>query len=191
MSGKRLTRDQRRTQLLEAAAVIVRAEGADALTLARVAEQAGVTKPVAYEHFETRTGLLKALYRHFDAHRIDATLADLEQRADSLEAAVPLLAAAYVDCAFESGPEFASIAAALAATGTPDAFAHELRVSYTDLFSSALAPYSVIPAKDGKGIMLGLIGAADALAQEAVSGRISRKAAVAALIQIMLRVLHR
>ncbi|ABI76183.1 transcriptional regulator, TetR family [Hyphomonas neptunium ATCC 15444] len=191
MSGRRLPRDQRRTQLLEAAAGIVRAEGADALTLARVAERAGVTKPVAYEHFETRTGLLKALYRHFDAHRIEITAADLEQHADSLEAAVPILAAAYVDCAFESGPEFASIAAALAATGTKDAFGHELRESYTDLFYSALTPYRTFSAKDGKGMMLGLIGAADALAQEAVAGRISRKAAVAALTRIMLSVLVR
>ena len=39
--------------------------------------------------------------------------------------------------------------------------------------------------------MLGLIGAADALAQEAISGRISRKAAIAALTRIMLSVLER
>jgi AcrR family transcriptional regulator len=191
MAGRRLPRDQRRTQLLEAAAGIVRDEGADALTLARVAERAGVSKPVAYEHFETRTGLLKALYRHFDAHRIDATLADLEQHADSLGAAVPVLAAAYVDCAFESGPEFTSITAALAATGTQHAFGHELRESYTELFCRALAPYKAFSAKDEKGVMLGLIGAADALAQEAISGRISRKAAIAALTRIMLSVLER
>ncbi|MBY9068158.1 TetR/AcrR family transcriptional regulator [Hyphomonas sp. WL0036] len=186
-----MSRDQRRTQLLVAAAGIVRDEGTDALTLARVAERAGVTKPIAYEHFETRTGLLRALYHHFDAHRIEATLADLEQRADSLQAAVSILAVAYVDCAFESGPEFASISAALAATGPQDVFGHELRESYTELFCSALAPYRAFSAKDGKGIMLGLIGAADALAQEAVAGHISRKAAITALTQIMLRVLER
>ncbi|MHC8285601.1 helix-turn-helix domain-containing protein [Pseudomonas sp. XS1P51] len=32
--------------------------GTDALTLATLAERAGVTKPVAYEHFRTRSGLL-------------------------------------------------------------------------------------------------------------------------------------
>ena len=61
-----MSKDQRRAQLLETAAVIVRAEGTDALTLARLAEQAGVTKPIAYEHFGTRAGLLIALYRYFD-----------------------------------------------------------------------------------------------------------------------------
>ncbi|KCZ61457.1 hypothetical protein HY36_16485 [Hyphomonas atlantica] len=176
--------------MLDAAAGIVRDEGADALTLARVAERAGVSKPIAYEHFESRTGLLKALYRHFDAHRIDATLADLEQHADSLGAAVDVLAMAYIDCAFESGPEFTSITAALAATGAQDAFGHELRESYTDLFRRALAPYKTFSEKDEKGVMLGLIGAADALAQESIPGRISRKAAIAALTRIMLSVLE-
>lgn len=190
MTGTRLPRDQRRTQLLEAAAAIVGEEGADALTLARVAERAGVTKPIAYEHFETRAGLLKALYRHFDAHRIDATLADLKRRADSLDTAVPILAASYVDCALESGAVFASIAAALAATGTGDEFGQEQRDAYTDLFRSALAPFTALPGREGKAVMLGLIGAADALAQEAVAGRLSRKAAVAALTRIMLGVLE-
>ncbi len=189
MSGIRLPRDQRRTQLLEAAAEIARIEGADALTLARVAERAGVTKPIAYEHFETRSGLLKALYRHFDARRIEATLADLEQRANSLDTAVPILAAAYIDCALESGPAFASIAAALTATGTMDEFCQEMREAYVGLFRSALARFSPLPGREGKGVMLGLIGAADGLAQAAVAGHISRKAAVAALTRIMLGVL--
>lgn len=191
MSGTRLPRDQRRMQLLEAAAEIVRAEGADALTLARVAERVGVTKPIAYEHFETRAGLLKALYRHFDAHRIDTTLADLKHRANSLDTAAPILAAAYVDCALESGAVFASIAAALAATGTDDEFGRELREAYIDLFRGALAPFVALPGREGKAVMLGLVGAADSLAQEAVSGRISRKAAIAALTRIMLGVLER
>lgn len=190
MSGTRLPRDQRRTQLLEAAAEIVRSEGADALTLARAAERAGVTKPVAYEHFETRAGLLMALYRHFDARRIEATIADLERRANSLDTAVPILAAAYVDCALESGPAFASIAAALAATGTMDEFGHEMREAYVDLFRSALAPFAVLPGRDGKAVMMGLIGAADALAQAVIAGRISRKAAIGALTRIMLGVLE-
>lgn len=190
MTGTRLPREQRRMQLLEAAADIARAEGADALTLARVAEHAGVTKPIAYEHFETREGLLKALYRHFDARRIEVTVADLERKAKSLDTAVPILAAAYIDCALESGVAFASIAAALAATGTMDDFGHEMREAYAEMFRSALARFAGVPGRGGKGVMLGLIGAGDALAQAAVAGRISRKAAIAAFTRIMLAVLE-
>ncbi len=39
-------------------------KGTDALTLGHVAECAGVSKPIAYEHFGTRAGLLdRALQR--------------------------------------------------------------------------------------------------------------------------------
>ena len=45
-SRKRLSRDERRRQLLDVAWQLVRDEGTDALSLGRLAEQAGVTKPV-------------------------------------------------------------------------------------------------------------------------------------------------
>lgn len=63
---------RRRQQLLETARLIVREEGADRLTLSHLAVRAGVSKPVTYEHFETRTGLLIELYRWIDTERIAA-----------------------------------------------------------------------------------------------------------------------
>jgi AcrR family transcriptional regulator len=186
VSGKRLPRDQRRRQLLETAAAIVRDEGADALTLARVAEQAGVSKPVAYEHFETRPGLLLALYRHFDARQTEATRAALEARAQSLDDAVSILATAYVDCVLEAGREFGAIAAALSATEPMDEFRQTLREEYAELYRAALAPFANLPGREGKILLLGLIGAADTLAQAAATGRMSRADAVSAASRIML-----
>src|SRR5687767_16006033 len=58
--AKKLSKAERRKQLLETAHVIVRDEGTDALTLGYLAERAGVTKPIAYGHFETRAGLLRS-----------------------------------------------------------------------------------------------------------------------------------
>jgi AcrR family transcriptional regulator len=57
-------------QLLDVAWQLVREEGTEALTLGRLAERAGVTKPVVYDHFVTRAGLLAALYEDFDARQI-------------------------------------------------------------------------------------------------------------------------
>lgn len=186
MSGKRLPRDQRRLQLLETAAAIVRADGTDALTLARVAEQAGVTKPVAYEHFETRAGLLMALYRHLDARQGEAARVALESRARTLEDAVAILAAAYVDCTLDAGREFGAIAAALSATEEMDDFRHAQREAYADLYRQALGRFAPLPAKGGKALFLGLIGAADTLSNAAAGGRMTRKDAVEALARIML-----
>jgi len=184
--GKRLPRALRRTQLLETAAAIVRLEGTEALTLARLAEQAGVTKPVAYSHFETRAGLLVALYRHFDARQTEAVKAALAAKARSLEDAVAILAAAYVDCVLEAGKEFGAIAAALSATEEMDDFRHTLRDEYVELYRGALAKYAALPGRAGKAVMLGLIGAADTLSQAAAAGRMSRQDAVGALTRIML-----
>ena len=63
---RRLSRDERQRQLLEVAWRLVREEGTEALTLGRLAEQAGVTKPVVYDHFGTRARLLAALYQDYD-----------------------------------------------------------------------------------------------------------------------------
>lgn len=183
--AKRLPHDKRRLQLLETAAAIVRAEGTDALTLARVAERAGVTKPIAYEHFETRAGLLVALYRHFDARQAEGARAALESRAHTLSDAVSILATSYVDCTLEAGREFGAIAAALAATEEMDDFRHVMREQYAELFRSALVRFIRLPNKSSKALLLGLIGAAEILSQAAAAGRLSRKDAINALTRTM------
>lgn len=85
-----MSREERHEPLLEAAWCLARAEGSDALTQARVAEEAGVSKPVVYDHFTTRHGLLAALYEDFDRRQtaiIDANMAaagdDLQAKADA------------------------------------------------------------------------------------------------------------
>ena len=69
---RRLSNAERRRQLLDTALVIVREEGADRLTLGHLAARAGVSKPVAYDHFGTRSGLLIELYRSIDAEQANA-----------------------------------------------------------------------------------------------------------------------
>ncbi|WP_413733412.1 TetR/AcrR family transcriptional regulator [Sodalis sp. RH21] len=57
-SSGRLSKAERRRQLLDTVLVIIREEGADRLTLGHLAVRAGVSKPITYEHFNTRAGLL-------------------------------------------------------------------------------------------------------------------------------------
>ena len=51
---QRLSRQERYTQLIEVAWQIIREEGTEALTLGHLAERAGSTKPVVYDHFNSR-----------------------------------------------------------------------------------------------------------------------------------------
>src|SRR5690606_15772297 len=115
---KRLTRDERRRQLLDVAWQLVRDEGTDALSLGRLAEQAGVTKPVVYDHFETRAGLLTALFQEYDARQtalLDAALAEGEA---TLACRAWVIAQAYVDCVLSQGREIPGVVAAL--SGSPE-----------------------------------------------------------------------
>jgi AcrR family transcriptional regulator len=57
----RLPRAQRREQLLDVTKAIVGADGMHAVSIDRVAREAGITRPIVYEHFTDLEGLLRAL----------------------------------------------------------------------------------------------------------------------------------
>ena len=114
-ASKRMPKARRRRQLLATAFEIVRSEGTDALTLARLAERAGVTKPIAYEHFGTRAGLLAALYRDYEERQTRAMNAAIEAGGRTLDDVASIVSAAYVDCILSAGPACDAIAAALSA----------------------------------------------------------------------------
>ena len=57
----RLSRPERRTQLLDVTKEIVGVDGLHAVSIDRVAREAGISRPIVYEHFTDLTGLLSAL----------------------------------------------------------------------------------------------------------------------------------
>lgn len=184
MTSKRMTSEQRRSQLLETAYQIIRTEGTDALTLARVAERAGVTKPIAYEHFGTRSGLLTAMYRDYDEQQTKAMRDALAAGGKTIEDVAEILSAAYVDCAVTS-PEFGAITAALSATEEMEELLQSCRDSFLEECSEAFAPFVKLKRQQRQAILVGIIGAAESLSQAAAAERMSRDEAVTALSQIM------
>ena len=77
----RLSPEARREQLLDIAAALVVAEGLAALTIKRIAREAGVTPPRAYHFFPTVDDLLVALARR----ELAAVRAAQQQRIDTAE----------------------------------------------------------------------------------------------------------
>jgi AcrR family transcriptional regulator len=57
----RMTGEARRQQILAVTKAIVGAEGFHAVSIDRVAREAGITRPVVYTHFGDLTGLLNAM----------------------------------------------------------------------------------------------------------------------------------
>jgi AcrR family transcriptional regulator len=189
-ASKRLPKAQRRRQLLATAFEIVRSEGTDALTLARLAERAGVTKPIAYEHFGTRAGLLAALYRDYEEQQTRAMHAAIAAGGRTLDDVASIVSAAYVDCVLTAGPACDDIAAALSAFEETKDFLQSSRDYNIAGLRKAFAPFVKLPRRRGSAILAGILGAADALSHAAAAGRMSRAEAVGALTRIIIGALR-
>jgi AcrR family transcriptional regulator len=189
-ASKRLPKAQRRRQLLATAFEIVRSEGTDALTLARLAERAGVTKPIAYEHFGTRAGLLAALYRDYEERQTRAMHAAIEAGGRTLDDVASIVSAAYVDCILSTGPACDDITAALSAFEETKDFPQSSRDYNIGELRKAFAPFVKLPRRRATAILAGLLGAADALSHAAGAGRMSRADAVGALSWIIIGALR-
>ena len=187
---KRMTKEERRRQLLETAFQIVRQEGTDALTLARVAERAGVTKPIAYEHFGTRSGLLIAMYQDYDERQTLAMREALEKEGETINDVTSILSAAYIDCAVSAGPEYGAITAALQGSGEMERLLQECRDSFAGECGKAFEPFVKKTQDQNRSALIAIIGAAEFLSQAAAQGRLSRDEAVNSLSNVMLGALQ-
>jgi AcrR family transcriptional regulator len=79
--ARRLTGEQRRQQLVEVAASLFSERGYRSTTMDDVAEAAGVTKPLLYQHFSSKKALYLELVEEI-AHRMLAAIAEATRRAE-------------------------------------------------------------------------------------------------------------
>jgi AcrR family transcriptional regulator len=181
----RLSKVDRRAQLLSVAREMIRAEGADALTLGTLADRAGITKPVVYEHFGDRPGLFAALYRQFD-ERQDASLgAALANARPDLDGVVDVIAASYIACARAEGVEMAGVVAALQGAPVLARIRQESVVAYVERCRGALA--RVVGAENIDPIALeAAFASADVLAGAVLTSRIDEGDAHETLVRILL-----
>lgn len=186
----RLSREQRLRQLLDVAWRLAREEGTDALTLPRMADEAGVTKPVIYDHFGTRNGLLTALYRDFDMRQTVVIDAALEAREPTLEGAARVIASSYVECVLAQGREIPGVLAALAGSPELEAVKRDYQLAFIEKCRKALAPFT-----GPKGILQSsfwaMLGAADALSHAAATEEITAEQAQAELYEVIVAMVGR
>jgi AcrR family transcriptional regulator len=184
-AGRRLSKEERRRQLLDTALQIIRDEGADRLTLGHLAIRAGVSKPVAYDHFGTRSGLLIELYRTIDLEQASALQSALTTRAHSLEETAQVLATAYIHCSADTSGEWHAVAAALAGSEEKDAVLQELLDNYVQLFAAVLQPHCALSPSDLERRCVGLVGAGEALSAAMVRGQCSESEAAQAFMALI------
>lgn len=169
---RRLSWDQRTRQLLDTAWTVIEREGTDALTLGRLAEAGGVAKPVVYDHFGTREGLLAVLYEDYDRRQTAVFEAAIAKARATLSDQARVIASSYVDCVLTEGREVGGVLAALSGSPKLAAMKREYQQAFMEKCAAILAPFSG-PRGMSPAQLWTILGAADALSQAAVAGEIT------------------
>jgi AcrR family transcriptional regulator len=187
---RRLSRDERLRQLLNVAWRIISEEGTEALTLGHLAEQAGVTKPVVYDHFNTRPGLLAMLYREFDTRQTALMDKALQDSAATLTGRARVIASSYVECVLLQGREIPGVSAALAGSPELEKIKREYETAFIGKCRTALAPFAGTGTIAAAGLWA-MLGAAEALSYAAATGDITAGQAEEELYQTILSMVGR
>ncbi len=187
---RRLPREERTRQLLDVSWKLIADEGTDALTLGRLAEAAGVTKPVVYDHFGTRNGLLAALYQDYDVRQTAIMDAAIDAARATLQDKARVIASSYVDCVLTQGAEISGVLAAL--NGSPElaAVKRQYQQAFLAKCAAILAPFAG-PKGISSASLWAMLGAADALSEAAVAGDITGQEAQDELRQTILGMVRR
>lgn len=187
---RRLSREVRHRQLLEVAWRVVRDEGTESLTLGRLAEQAGVTKPVVYDHFGTRPALLVALYQEFDARQTALMDEALQASKPTLAERAAVIASSYVECVLLQGREIPGVIAALAGSPELEKTKREYEAAFIEKCRSVLAPYSGTKGIASAGLWA-MLGAAEGLSYAAATGEITAAEARDELVKTIVAMVDR
>ncbi|RRQ28356.1 TetR/AcrR family transcriptional regulator [Rhodococcus sp. Eu-32] len=188
MVRTRLSRAERYDQLIDVSWALVREEGADALTLGRLAERAGVAKPVVYSHFASRAALLADLYTEFDdrqAAMLEQYLADSDATLSGRAAAI---ANSYVGCTLAQGRELTGVLAALEGSPELEQVKRTAEEKYSNRCRELLEPFAG-PAGVTQPSMTAIFGAAEALSRAAAADVLEpdqARAELSSLIEAMV-----
>jgi AcrR family transcriptional regulator len=188
---RRLSREDRHRQLLDVAWRLVREEGTEALTLGRVAEQAGVAKPVVYDHFATRPGLLAALYQEYDTRQTALMDAALQASEPILAERAAVIASSYVDCVLSQGREIPGVSAALAGSPELEKIKRAYEVAFIEKCRIVLTPFAGAAGGIASAALWAMLGAAEALSYAAATGDITAAEAQDELFETIVAMVAR
>ncbi|UOQ70217.1 hypothetical protein MUN79_15795 [Hymenobacter cellulosilyticus] len=136
-----------------------------------------MSKPITYEHFSTRSGLLTALYKFLDEQQLQALQEALLSVQQHVKDTADVLATAYIHCSVDTGGEWHAVRAALSGSEEMGVVQQELLAGYVELFSTTLAPHSSLSPAALHRCCVGLVGAGEALSVLMLSGQCSEREA--------------
>lgn len=173
-STERMASSRRRQLLIEAGIVIAREEGGRAVSLARVAERCGVSKPIAYRHFGTLAALLEEMQRHVVGGYESAVTEAMGDARLVHSDAVAVIAKAYIEHSVGDGAVYEAISAARVALEGATEETFVLPERYVELVTETFG----MPREAAVPLLVMFLGAADNLVAAVHAGAIAPTQAV-------------
>ncbi|MFI5317274.1 MAG: TetR/AcrR family transcriptional regulator [Myxococcota bacterium] len=180
----RLTAADRREQLLDVAAEILRDSGFLALSMERVAERAGVSKGLGYAYFKNADDLAIALYDR-EVAAVYGRVVQAVRRARSFEERVRAAARAYLDVVAERGALIALLQARM--QGRWFARAGRRRVGkFLAFWADQLAGELGVERAVAESLAAAMLSAAEACSRVAGARRLPRAVVEETCVQFQL-----
>ena len=169
--GARLPRDQRRAQLLDAANEVFTTRGYHAAAMDEIAAAAGISKPVLYQHFDSKLDLYVALLdRACDSLLgvVQVALGSTDRNADRVVAVI----GAFYDFVTSAGGEFRFVFESdLTGDGRVQDRLWQVNNDVADSIAAVIAEDTRMPPEQAKLLAISLVGLAQVSARYWVSDR--------------------
>jgi AcrR family transcriptional regulator len=186
-TSSRLTKADRRAQLLDVAADLVLTKGIGSVTMERLAECAGVSKALVYLHFDNADSVLHELYDREITHLGSAIMAAVDSTAEP-EAKLRVAVHTYFDVVNLRGSLFARLAAVPSANPvSPDEDRRLAHRFVADLFVTIFA----LPARRARIAAAMLLGALNGGIDAWAAGDLRRSEVEHAAVSVALHLADR
>ena len=166
----RLPRDQRRAQLLDAANEVFTSKGYHAAAMDDIAEAAGVSKPVLYQHFPSKLDLYLALLDSSCERLVEIVteaLASTDHNADRVVATM----GAFYEFVSSSAGEFRFVFESdLTGEGRVQQRLWRVNDEIADAIAAVISEDTALPGTESKLLAISLVGIAQVSARYWVSG---------------------
>lgn len=185
---RRIPGPQRRAHMVRNAIAIAQADGLDSLTLARLAQASGVTKPIAYQHFGSLEGLHRAMHEVLIAE-YEGMLTQFLQvpTRDSPDVVETLrgITHGYLEIAVRQGSLFEEVGARLI---SPQDSADPSRLEVSHRYAGMVAGALRISDADALPGTLAFMGAADRLVEAVLANKLDAEDAADWLMRAFIPV---
>jgi AcrR family transcriptional regulator len=166
----RLPRDQRRAQLLDAANEVFTTKGYHAAAMDDIADAAGVSKPVLYQHFGSKLDLYLALLDSSCERLVEIVTGALASTDHNADRVVATMGAFYEFVSSSAGQFRFVFESDLTGDGRVQERLWRVNDEIADAIAAVISEDTSLPAAEAKLLAISLVGIAQVSARYWVSG---------------------